>query len=707
MTSNYKLFITCPLNCEDLLLSEIETFGGVECSIAPSGVSCQGNLRTVYRICLESRVAGRVFLELMDFKIEDPNDIYTRIKNYNWDQVFSIDSTFATSAVVSKSKVKNSQFASLRVKDAIADFFRDKYGRRPDVKSKNPDIKIHLHLNKNNARISLDLSGESLHKRGYRLGNAKAALKENVAASVLLRSNWHKMANEGMNFLDPMCGSGTLLIEAAMMATNTPCGYYRFYYGFYGWLDHDVDLWDEVFDSAESKIVEYQGSIRGHDIDGDVIAQAIENIKEAKFSKIIHVEKKDFREFLPVESMTYKKGLICINPPYGIRLGDTDELKGLYKAIGEHFLEVLPEWRLSIITGNEELSRTVPLKIDKKNSIYNGDIKCVITQFSLLSTSVKKKAPLSPGGEAFKNRLIKRKKHLGKWARRQDITCYRVYDADMPDYNVAIDYYEGEFVTVSEYQAPREIEDHIVKKRINEVLEVIPGVLEVKPENVFLKVRKRQKGRNQYSKNENSKEFKIINESGAKFYANFKDYLDTGIFLDHRPIRKRIKNEAVGKKVLNLFSYTGTVTTLAALGGADSTVTVDASQNYLDWAKRNLQLNGLSSKNHQFFTADCREWLKDNKSMFDIIFIDPPTFSNSKSKRDIFNVQDDYVELINLATDSLDKNGVLYFSNNYRKFKFDNTIFPKLIIKDISLSTIDEDFKSNQKIHKCWEIRWT
>lgn len=706
LNKKYKLYATCPLNTEELLLNELLDLGAENSKISPSGVSFNGNLETVYKVCLCSRIAGKLFLELVEFDLNEQKDIYNVAKAINWEEHFNLDDTFATSAAVVKSKVKNSKYASLLVKDAIADFFTEKYDKRPNVDVNKPSVKIHLHINKNKASLSLDLSGESLHRRGYRDGNASAAIKENVAAALLYRAAWPKMSREGLNFLDPMCGSGTLLIEAALIATNTPSGYYRYYYGFMGWKKHDVDKWDEVFDKAEEGIIPFEGVIRGFDMDKDAISQCLHNIKNAGFDKLIHAEKALLSEFEVVESMTRKNGLICINPPYGVRLGNVPELKKLYIEFSNLFFEMLPGWKLSVITGEDELSRSIPFKIDKKHTLFNGAIKCTVSHFTLESDKHKKIAPLSPGGEAFKNRLIKRKKHLGKWARRQGISCFRVYDADLPDYNVAIDIYEDKWVSVAEYQAPKDIEPHVVKKRVDEVLRVIPEVLDIEPDNVFLKLRKKQKGSEQYGKNQNSAEYHIIRESGAMFYANFKDYLDTGIFLDHRPIRRRIKSEAKDKKVLNLFSYTGTATSLAAIGGAKSTVTIDASKTYLDWAKRNIQLNGLYSTDHKFFVSDVREWLRKDRNRYDIIFLDPPTFSNSKSQREIFDVQVDYVELLQLCVKILEKSGVLYFSNNFRKFKFDKTLFPELEIKEITSSTLDEDFSGNPKIHRCWEIRW-
>lgn len=707
MNKELKLYVSCPLNTEELLLEEVIKLGGENAKISPSGVSFLGNLETVYKVCLCSRIGGKLFLELVEFELNDQRDIYTQAKSINWEDHFSLEDTFATSAAVVKSRIKNSKYASLLVKDAIADYFTEKYDSRPNVEVNKPSVKVHLHVNKNVASISLDLSGESLHRRGYRKGNAQAALKENVAAALLYRSNWPQMSEEGKNFIDPMCGSGTLLIEAALMATNTPSGYYRFYYGFYGWKQHDVELWEDVFDKAEAQIVPFKGDIRGFDMDKEAISQSIENIKCAGFDKLIHVEKSELTAFEVVDSMTHNTGLICINPPYGVRLGDVTELKKLYIEFSEVFFNLLPGWKLSIITGEDELSRIIPFKIDKKHTLFNGAIKCTVSHFSLDEDKHKKIAPLSPAGEAFKNRLIKRKKHLSKWARRNDISCYRVYDADLPDYNVAIDIYEDKWIFVAEYQAPKDIQEHIVKKRLNDVLRVIPEVFEIDPDNIFLKAKKKQKGLGLNNKTQESQEFHIMNENGVKFYVNFKDYKDTGIFLDQRPLRRKIKEDAKDKRVLNLFAYTGTSTTVAAIAGAKSTITVDSSKSNLDWAKKNIQLNGLYSRDHQFFLSECKEWVKKDRNRYDIILVDSPSFYKSNSSRDLIDMQDDYIELLNLCVKLLDREGVLYFSNNYKKFKFDEKLFPLLDIVEITNTSLDEDYLGNPKIHRSWEIRWT
>lgn len=702
----YKLYAACPLNTEKLLIDEIESLGGKLIKSVPSGVYFEGTLETVYRVCLMSRIAGRVHLILKEFKIANKRDVYDEVKEVNWQEHFELTDTFATSASVVKSVMKNSHYTSLLIKDAIADSFRDALGERPDIDPDKPSVRIHLHIEKNRASLSLDLSGTSLHKRGYRVKSAKAALKENSAAALLYRAGWPDICKEGGNFLDPMCGSGTLLIEAALIACNIPPGSFRHYFGFIGWKQHNPDLWDDIWDEYDEKRTEPRISIRGYDLDREAVADAIENIKSAGLEKIIHVEKQDIHDFHAVESMKGNSGLVCVNPPYGIRIGNFDELKELYRSMALKLMEELPGWKLSVITEDEDLSRAIPLKVEKVNTLFNGQYKCTVSHFLLEEEKVKKLAPLSEGAIAFKNRLQKRRKHLKKWARRQEISCYRVYDADLPDFNAAVDIYNDTWVCVSEYAPPKEIEPQKAAKRLEEIIRVIPEVLEVAPEHIYLKQRKRQKGKSQYQKDDNKKEFQVTEESGAKFYVNFTDYLDTGIFLDHRPVRKMIKESVQGKKFLNLFCYTGTASVLAALGGAESTTSVDASATYLKWAEDNLCLNHLNSASHRYYREDCRQWLKQDRNFYDIIFLDPPTFSNTKGKREVFDVQSDFKELIDLCSRRLAPEGVLYFSNNFRKFKMDYECFEDLEITEITRDTIDEDFKSNPLIHRCWKIVW-
>ncbi len=308
----------------------------------------------------------------------------------------------------------------------------------------------------------------------------------------------------------------------------------------------------------------------------------------------------------------------------------------------------------------------------------------------------------------FANRLLKNARHLFKWRNREDVTCYRLYDADIPEYAFAIDLYEGEelWVYVQEYSAPGSVDPEKVKQRRSDALQTIREVLNISREQLFLRFRERQRGSKQYEKMAETGKFYQIEEAGLKFEVNFNDYLDTGIFLDHRLTRLKIQSMAKGKRFLNLFAYTGSATVYAAAGGAKETHTLDMSNTYLDWTIRNMALNGFTSEQHQYTQADCIRWLQesDNEEGYDLIFLDPPSFSTSKRMRGTFDIQRDYVELIKKALQLLNKDGVLLFSTNKRKFILDKEKIEAGKIIEISHQTVPEDFKRRNRIHQCWEI---
>lgn len=717
MSTVYNYFATTPLNLEDLLVSELKSFGAYDTKSVKAGVHFSGTLETAYRVCLWSRIANRILFPIKEFSTESKDQLYSCIKMIKWENIISPEDSFAVSARVSQSEIGNERYAALLVKDALVDYFRDLTGKRPDVEKNQPKVQLNLHIHKNQATISLDLSGDSLHRRGYRLDGSSASLKENTAAAILYRSDWPEIARRGGAFVDPMCGGATLPIEAALMAGDIAPGLYRTYFGFYGWLKHDADLWEDLWDEAESrreKGLNIIPAITGYDQDGKIIPRAFENIKRAGLSGIVHVEKRELSA-LRKNDTWIAPGLITVNPPYGERLGEIENLRSLYRSMGDIFKERFPSWKVSMITSSSELSKSTGLRADKINTIYNGTIKCILARFSLASSdSVNRPAekkevkPLEERFDssvmAFVNRIIKRKKHLAKWAKRSEISAYRVYDADLPDYNVAVDVYENQWVLVQEYAPPREIEQELADKRVKEIMTVLPEVFQVDRSKIFFKTRRKQKGNAQYTRFSKEGKREVIHEQGSRFWVNFTDYLDTGIFLDHRIVRSMIKDMAQNKKFLNLFCYTGTATVYAASGGAKSTVSVDSSKTYIDWARDNMALNGFGERKHRYITEDCFTFLKNSRDRFDLIFLDPPTFSNTKSSRSTFDIQRDHVALIKMTVARLEKGGTLIFSNNYRKFKIDLKAFDKLNIKEISDSTISEDFKRNRRIHRSWII---
>ena len=303
----------------------------------------------------------------------------------------------------------------------------------------------------------------------------------------------------------------------------------------------------------------------------------------------------------------------------------------------------------------------------------------------------------------FANRLQKNLKQLGKWARKADVSCYRLYDADMPEYAVAVDLY-GDWVHVQEYAPPRSIDPDKAQTRLLDALAAIPVALGIASDKVVIKRRERQSGTRQYQRQGTQGNFLEVEEGGVKLLVNLTDYLDTGLFLDHRPLRLRIQQEAAGKRFLNLFCYTATATVHAAKGGARTTTSVDLSKTYLDWARRNLSLNGFSDK-QKLEQADVMAWLTTDRGEYELIFIDPPTFSNSKRVEGVFDVQRDQVLLIDLAMARLAPGGVLYFSNNFRKFELDAGLLTRYQVEDISAATLDPDYARNPKIHRAWRFQ--
>lgn len=712
MTSHRHFFATAPKGIEPLLADELRALGAFEVLEARSGVAFSGPLAIAYRACLWSRLASRVLLPLATFPATSPEELYAGVRAIDWSEHLSAESTLAVDASVSGSKITHSHYAALKIKDAVVDQFRDRTGKRPSVDAERPDLRINLYLLRDTATLSLDLSGDSLHRRGYRDEGVLAPLKENLAAAILIRAGWPEIAASGGALVDPMCGSGTLLLEGAYIAGDIAPGLLRPHYGFLRWRGHDAALWQGLMAEAQERRAAGLAripTIVGYDADHKAIRAAWANIDQAGLREHIHVERREVAA-LAAPSGESAAGLLVVNPPYGERLGEVEALKEVYGTLGDRLKEQFVGWKAAIFTGNVDLGKKLGLRARKMHTLYNGALECKLLHIEVQPENFVDRhrgpAPvrLSEGATSFANRLRKNLKTLGKWAKQEGISCYRLYDGDIPEYAVAVDLYDG-WVHVQEYQAPKEIDERKAAQRLQEVMAVLPEVLQAAPELIFLKVRKPQKGREQYGKFGEQGQFIEVREGAARLLVNLSDYLDTGLFLDHRPTRLLLGELAAGKRFLNLFAYSGAASVHAALGGAVSTLTVDMSQTYLDWAKKNLALNGFSGGGHRLERADCLDWLGRAKGEFDLIFLDPPTFSNSKRMEGTFDVQRDHVELLRKTAALLAQDGTLIFSNNNRKFKMDADALPELAIEDITRKTIPRDFERNPRIHNCWRIR--
>jgi len=721
MSDNHIFFATCSKGIEDLLFNEIASLDISTAQQEYSGVSFSGTLEQAYQVCLWSRLASRVLLKLKSFDAATEDELYDGVQTINWPQHVGMEGTLAVNCTLNRSEINNSHYASLKTKDAIVDQFNELYETRPSVDREQPDIRINVHIDHDVADISIDLSGEPLHKRGYRISSVQAPLKENLAAAILIRSGWHSdKPDQPTDLLDPMCGSATFLIEAAMMSLNIAPGLKRKFYGFLNWKGHDEKIWKQLLSDAKKAIKPFENiknTFTGYDADKFSVATARQNIHSAGLQDLISLEHKDFSESCALihENIdNVNAGMVVVNPPYGERLGEKQELAHLYSEMGDCWRESFPNWKICLFTANDELIKHIGLRAHRTNSFFNGAIKCKLLQYQIrpaLSTE-KKQARDEKYIEqraAIANRLKKNVKHIKRWARKNNVQAYRVYSADIPEYAAAIDVY-GDWVHVQEYQAPSTIEINKAKQRFDLLVDVLPDVLQMDKNNIIVKTRRQQKGLSQYEKNSSLRWEFTVEEGGCLFYINLKDYLDTGLFLDHRLTRQylfdKIKTQPAGSEFLNLFSYTSTVSVYAAKAGANTT-SVDMSNTYINWSKRNFELNDLLTDKHLFEKADCLKWLEKAASeskRYKWIFIDPPTFSNSKSMEDLFDVQKDHVNLIESAMKILDNNGEIIFSNNFKKFKLDKLLAEKYKVENISASTIPEDFKRSPKIHHCFII---
>ncbi|MFS2159229.1 bifunctional 23S rRNA (guanine(2069)-N(7))-methyltransferase RlmK/23S rRNA (guanine(2445)-N(2))-methyltransferase RlmL [Pseudomonas sp. Pseusp122] len=746
MSDRYELFLTCPKGLEGLLAEEATALGLEETREHTSAIRGSASMETAYRLCLWSRLANRVLLVLKRFPMKNADDLYDGVLDIDWQDHLEPDGSLAVEFSGHGSGIDNTHFGALKVKDAIVDKLRTPDGSRPSVDKLNPDLRIHLRLDRGEAILSLDLSGHSLHQRGYRLQQGAAPLKENLAAAILIRSGWPRIAAEGGALADPMCGVGTFLVEAAMIAADIAPNLKRERWGFTQWLGHVPALWrklhDEALERAAAGLARPPLWIRGYEADPRLIQPGRNNIERAGLSDWIKVYQGEVATFEPRPDQN-QKGLVICNPPYGERLGDEASLLYLYQNLGERLRQACLNWEAAVFTGAPDLGKRMGIRSHKQYAFWNGALPCklllikvqpdqfvtgerrtpeqrqierenpveeVVEERKLNKNgnpikpvpAVVEQPRLSEGGQMFANRLQKNLKQMGKWVRREGIDCYRVYDADMPEYSLAIDLYH-DWVHVQEYAAPKSIDPEKASARLFDALAAIPQALGIDKSRVVIKRRERQSGTRQYERQSAQGQFLEVSEGGIKLLVNLTDYLDTGLFLDHRPMRMRIQREAAGKRFLNLFSYTATASVHAAKGGARSTTSVDLSRTYLDWARRNLSLNGFSDKN-RLEQSDVMVWLEASRDEYDLIFIDPPTFSNSKRMEGVFDVQRDQVQLIDLAMARLAPGGVLYFSNNFRKFVLEENLAERYAVEEITAQTVDPDFARNSKIHRAWKI---
>jgi 23S rRNA (guanine2445-N2)-methyltransferase / 23S rRNA (guanine2069-N7)-methyltransferase len=764
MASLYRLLASVPRGFADLLAIELGQLGAKDIRERGNAVQFTGDLRVAYRACRESWLASRIYLELARLEAQDSESFYRELKAIDWAAHIDPDRTIACEFTGHHPAINNTHFASLRIKDAICDHLRERYGRRPNVAADRPDVRIHVHAQGPQLTVSLDLAGESLHRRGWRTEGGAAPLRENVAAGVLIRAGWPALMRQGGVMFDPLCGVGTFVIEAARMAKNEAAGAHRHYFGFLGWRGHDAQLWQSLQAlPGPATGLTGPGSPRlvaiGRDRDRQRIAAAQAHAERAGVTDWVRFEIGDLRDTrvpaLPEGQSA--AGLVCTNPPWGIRLEDAEGAREIHRELGRILREHFSGWHAAVLTGEATLGLELGMRARRTHTIFNGAIECRLLRFEVLETSVREMRPsrqvhpridaalaTTPGAQMFANRLRKNQKQLTAWLAREDVHCYRLYDADMPEYAFAIDVYQGrsaeadstlteKWLMVQEYAAPAQIPEDTLRKRRNEALAGLVAATGIDAPHIRLRTRRRRKRGEQYERSENPPVTLQVKEDDCLFQVRLGEYLDTGLFLDHRPIRRQLARLSSGKRFLNLFAYTGTASVHAARGGALSTTSVDLSGRYLEWAQDNFRINGLradfwrpprdalaspvgarsiyaSRPTHALIQADVRDWLQAESSnsaspRYGLIFCDPPTFSNSKRMEGVLDIQRDHPLLIRQCTQLLAPGGLLVFSTNAQRFSLDPSLAAEFAVEDISRPSLPPDFLRNTRIHQCFEIR--
>lgn len=727
-----RFFVTAPLGLNELLREELLALGASNIKTQPTGATFEGDLQLGYRVCLWSRLANRVFLVVLETTLENQEALSQAVSKLDWSKHLSAHGRFVVSFSGKGLGIEHTHYGALKIKDGIVDYFQATRGVRPEVSKELPDIRVHGHINRNELTVSLDLTGHSLHQRGYRAGTqVEAPIKENVAAGILMRSQWPAIAAAGGTLYDPMCGSATFLIEAAMMASDCAPGLMRANeMQFLNWRGHNDAIWQALLDEAEQRQAEGLAklpAIYGSDVSHKSLDVAHHAIQAAGYADVIEIKQMSVEQGRRWGD--WPVGLVVVNPPYGERLGELETIKPLYKTLGHYLKTEFAGWQAAVLTGHSELGKAIGIKAIRSHDFMNGTMECRLFRFDMAEQYFREavlnvtqdmvsqvlqlypERAQSDNAKMVFNRIKKNLRGLKAWLKQNEIQAYRVYDADIPEYALAIDLYHteeaGTWAVVAEYAPPKTVNPSNARNRLYDALSVLPSALNIPAEHIIFKVRAQQKGTDQYEKLDERKDFFTVVEHQTKLRVNFTDYLDSGLFLDHRDVRQLVAQLSAGKSLLNLFCYTATATAEAAVRGCKCSLSLDMSRTYLYWAQHNFWANKIDETKHILQREDVLAWLAKQAEAptqkFDVIFLDPPTFSTSKKMEGTLDIQRDHVRLIKQTLALLNPKGKLVFSTNLRRFKLDNAAFAEAWqVDNITQKNLPKDFQSNAKIHQAW-----
>ena len=712
-------FASCAGKLEDLLAEELQALGYEDARPTRGGVRWTGAAASGQRAVLWSRLASRVYQLLLDVPIEDAESVYAAGMQIDWAVQLRGGTRYSIEVSGAAKGIRHTLYAAQRPRDAVQDRLRDGGVSASPVPLDQSQVTVALLLRGGRALIGIDLGHGPLHQRAYRQFAGLAPLRETLAAAVLWRAGWPALAKQGLALVDPFCGAGTLLIEGAWMAADVAPGLYRRDRVPVGWQGWSARSWEtligEADDRAEAGLRGLRVPLVGQDQDAAAISAARRNLQLAGVAGHVRLQRGDAARLELKGLSADGPGLIVANLPYGERLGDERSLLPVHRDFGARVQSEGLGWRFALLSGGSTLSRATGLKADKVLDWRNGPLDCQLLLGTVQAAPAAREQRPSgdvgeprfqrPGTTMVYNRLRKNLAHFGRWARRQGLSCYRLYDADLPEYSAAIDLY-GDRAHVQEYAAPRDIPEQTASERLEDLLHALRTLLQLPPEHLYVKRRQRRREGSQYGRMDESGEFFEVSERDLRFWVNLADYLDSGLFLDSRDLRARLRERSEGRRVLNLFCYTGSATVYAAAGGASRSLSVDLSPTYVNWAERNFRLNGLEPGRHKLAQADVMNWLRSPPHQhFDLVYVDPPTFSNSKRTDTVFDVQRDHVELLEGVARHLSQHGEILFVCNRERFELDPVLSEGWEIEALGGQSIPADFARHKRIHHAFWLR--
>lgn len=703
---------TCSAGLEQLVAGEIAEQGGLNSVVNPGAVSWQGNLEAGYRMCLWSRFASRILLQIARFDAADPDTLYRQAGKTDWDVHLDCATPFAVFSTITESPISHSKYAALRVKDAIADQFRSRSGRRPSVDTTRPGMRINLHLQGRQATLAVDLSGDSLHRRGYRLASVEAPLKETLAAAIVYLSGLRHPFPPDRVVLDPMCGSGTMLIEAAMIVGDCAPGLQRKSFGFQFWNRHDERLWEKLVSEAvqreEEALLQAWPRIIGYDADPHAVKAARQNITAAGLEDKITVSQQQ----LAALTRPADKGLLLVNPPYGERLSDREEIKYLYRFLDRKVGRELDGWQIGFFSSNPDLAGSFSLNWSNSYRLFNGPIKCRLHCGTIVKTAGQAPCPPrlhppAPGGdgEDFAARLAENCRQLFPWAEREQISSFRLYDGDVPGYNLALDLYDR-WILATEYPAAAGSDRRQAEHRFNVALRMVRELLAIPPSRIFLHKAGARKNKGGLGKKppRNNRIFEV-SEQHCRFLVSFSDDPDTGLPLAQRSLRFLVGGSAEGRTFLNLHGGTGTATVHAIINRALATTTVEPSAALLHRARANFFLNGFGGPQHSTVQEDCLQWLARCRSRFALILVNAPGSGDDRDGGTSARFRRDHEQLLRSAMKRLNRDGLLMFAVDDPLFNLASSLGTDFVLDEITGLVAAPDFNKSRRRNRCWEIR--